>query len=64
MAARIFKSMVSSGVPPDAATYNIMIDGCSIDGCFRSALALISMMFRNGFNPQAVTLTGLLKVLV
>ncbi|XP_060199926.1 pentatricopeptide repeat-containing protein At1g76280 isoform X1 [Lycium barbarum] len=64
MAAQIFKSMVSSGVPPDAATYNIMIDCCSIIGCFRSALALISMMFRNGFNPQAVTLTGLLKILL
>ncbi|XP_055833234.1 pentatricopeptide repeat-containing protein At1g76280 isoform X2 [Solanum dulcamara] len=64
MAKRIFKSMVSSGVPPDAATYNIMIDGCSIVGCFRSALALISMMFRNGFNPQAVTLTGLIKILL
>ncbi|KAL3340730.1 hypothetical protein AABB24_029054 [Solanum stoloniferum] len=64
MATQIFKSMVSSGVPPDAATYNIMIDGCSIVGCFRSALALISMMFRSGFNPQAVTLTGLLKILL
>ncbi|MCD7468314.1 hypothetical protein HAX54_006384 [Datura stramonium] len=63
-ATKIFKSMVSSGVPPDAATYNIMIDCCSIIGCFRSALALISMMFRNGFNPQAVTLTGLLKILL
>ncbi|OIT22794.1 PREDICTED: pentatricopeptide repeat-containing protein At1g76280 isoform X2 [Nicotiana attenuata] len=64
MATQIFKSMVSSGVPPDAATYNIMIDRCSIIGCFRSALALISMMLRNGFNPQAVTLTGLLKILL
>lgn len=63
-ATKIFKSMVSSEVPPDAATYNIMIDCCSIIGCFRSALALISMMFRNGFNPQAVTLTGLLKILL
>lgn len=64
MATQIFKSMVSSGVPPDAATYNIMIDCCSIIGCFRSALTLISMMLHNGFNPQAVTLTGLLKVFV
>ncbi|KAM3304436.1 pentatricopeptide repeat-containing protein [Capsicum chacoense] len=64
MATKMFKSMVSSGVPPDAATYNIMIDCCSIIGCFRSALALISMMFRNGFNPEAVTLTGLLKILL
>ncbi|KAJ8538174.1 hypothetical protein K7X08_014714 [Anisodus acutangulus] len=64
MAIQIFKSMVSSGVPPDAATYNIMIDCCSIIGCFRSALVLISMMFRSGFNPQAVTLTGLLKILL
>lgn len=64
MATQMFKSMVSSGVPPDAATYDIMINFCSISGCFRSALALISMMFRNGFNPQAVTLTGLLKILL
>ncbi|KAM3308724.1 pentatricopeptide repeat-containing protein like isoform X1 [Capsicum chacoense] len=64
MATRTFKSMVSSGVPPDAAAYNIMIDCCSIIRCFRSTFVLISMMFCNGFNPEAVTLTGLLKLLL
>ncbi|CAN4094074.1 unnamed protein product [Withania somnifera] len=64
MAIQIFKSMVSCGVPPDAATYNIMINCCGIIGCFRSALSLISMMFHNGFNPEAVTLTGLLKIML
>ncbi|KAF3660181.1 hypothetical protein T459_16872 [Capsicum annuum] len=64
MATRTFKSMVSSGVPPDAAAYNITIDCCSIIRCFRSTFVLISMMFCNGFNPEAVTLIGLLKLLL
>ncbi|CAL5332043.1 unnamed protein product [Camellia sinensis] len=64
MAIEIFKSMKSCGFLPDAATYNIMIDCCSIIRCFKSACALVSMMVRDGFSPQAVTYTSLIKILL
>ncbi|CAL9004069.1 unnamed protein product, partial [Prunus brigantina] len=44
MAIKIFKNMKSFGFPADAATYHIMIDCCSILGCYRSACALVSMI--------------------
>lgn len=62
MAVDIFKSMKSCGFLPDAATYNIMIDCCSVVRCFKSASALVSLMLRDGFYPQAVTYTALIKV--
>ncbi|KAK6116789.1 hypothetical protein DH2020_049522 [Rehmannia glutinosa] len=64
MAVEIFKRMISCGLPPDAATYNIMIDCCSNIKCYRSACALISMMIRDGFYPHAVTYTALIKILL
>lgn len=64
MAIEMFKDMKSCGFLPDAATYNIMIDCCSIIGCYKSACALVSMMFRDGFCPQTVTFTSLIKVLL
>ncbi|KAI3459886.1 hypothetical protein Pfo_016549 [Paulownia fortunei] len=64
MAIEIFKSMISCGLSANAATYNIMIDCCSIIKCYRSACALISMMIRNGFCPHEVTYTALIKILL
>ncbi|XP_077237689.1 tetratricopeptide repeat (TPR)-like superfamily protein isoform X3 [Tasmannia lanceolata] len=64
MAIEIFKNMKSSDLPVDAATYNIMIDSCSVTRCFKSALALISMMLRDGFCPQTCTYTALIKILL
>ncbi|CAB4298540.1 unnamed protein product [Prunus armeniaca] len=64
MAIKIFKNMKSFGFPADAATYHIMIDCCSILGCYRSACALISMMLRDGFYPLTVTYTVLIKILL
>ncbi|GKU98120.1 hypothetical protein SLEP1_g11162 [Rubroshorea leprosula] len=64
MAIKIFKSMKSCGVQPDASTYNIMIDCCSYINCFKSACALVSMMVRDGFYPQTTTYTALMKVLL
>ncbi|KAA8537422.1 hypothetical protein F0562_026891 [Nyssa sinensis] len=63
-AIEIFKTMKSCGFLPDAATYNIMIDCCSIIKCFKSACALVSMMVRDGFYPQALTYTALIKILL
>lgn len=54
--------MKRNGVTPDAATYNIMVNCCSIIGCFKSASALISMMVRDGFDLQTITYTALMKV--
>ncbi|PSS31201.1 Pentatricopeptide repeat-containing protein [Actinidia chinensis var. chinensis] len=64
VATEIFKSMKSCGFLPNAATYNIMIDCCSIIRCFKSASALVSLMVRDGFYPQAVTYTALMKILL
>ncbi|KAK9740130.1 hypothetical protein RND81_03G013900 [Saponaria officinalis] len=60
----IFKNMKLCGVQPDAATYNIMIDCCSNIRCFKSACALVSLMIRDGFSPQTLTYTALIKVLL
>ncbi|XP_043721428.1 pentatricopeptide repeat-containing protein At1g76280 isoform X2 [Telopea speciosissima] len=64
MAVEVFKNMKYCGLPPDAATYNIMIDCCSIIRCFKSASALVSMMLRAGFCPQTCTYTALIKILL
>ncbi|XP_040989932.1 pentatricopeptide repeat-containing protein At1g76280 isoform X3 [Juglans microcarpa x Juglans regia] len=64
MAVEIFKNMKSCGFAPDAATYNIMIDCCSILRCFKSACSLVSMMVRDGFYPQTLTYTALIKILL
>ena len=63
MAIEIFKNMKSCGIPLDAASYNIMIDCCSILRCFKSACALVPMMVRDGFYPQALTYTAIIKVI-
>lgn len=62
MAVEVFKNMKYCDLPPDAATYNIMIDCCSIIRCFKSASALLSMMLRDGFCPHTCTYTALIKV--
>ncbi|XP_062092087.1 pentatricopeptide repeat-containing protein At1g76280 isoform X2 [Humulus lupulus] len=64
MAIELFKHMKSCSVLPNDATYNIMIDCCSTLGSFRSVCALVSMMIRDGFYPQALTFTALMKILL
>ncbi|KAG7587233.1 Pentatricopeptide repeat [Arabidopsis thaliana x Arabidopsis arenosa] len=64
MVINIFKRMKSCGCPADVATYNIMIDCCSIIHSYKSACALVSMMIRDGFSPKAVTFTALMKILL
>ncbi|KAK9160415.1 hypothetical protein Syun_006756 [Stephania yunnanensis] len=64
MAIELFKNMKLHGSPPDAATYNIMIDCCSNIRCFKSAGALVSMMLRDGFRPENCTYTSLVKILL
>ncbi|KAG6683354.1 hypothetical protein I3842_12G007500 [Carya illinoinensis] len=64
MAVEIFKNMKSCGFAPDAVTYNILIDCCSILRCFKSACSLVSMMVRDGFYPQTLTYTVLIKILL
>lgn len=62
-AIEVFKNMRSCGLPANVATYNIMIECCSILTCFKSACALVSLMLRDGFCPQLLTYTALIKVL-
>lgn len=61
-AIELFRSMKLFDLPPDAATYIIMIDCCSIIRCYKSACSLVSMMLRDGFLPDTCTYTALLKV--
>lgn len=63
MAIEIFKHLKSCGFRPNAATYNIMIDCCSTIKCLKSAYALVSLMVRDGFYPETITYTALIKVL-
>ncbi|KAL3619867.1 hypothetical protein CASFOL_034779 [Castilleja foliolosa] len=64
MAIEVFKRMLSCGLSPNAITYHVMIEGCTVIKCYRSACALISMMIRNGFYPHTVTYTSLIKILM
>lgn len=61
-AIEVFRSMRSCGLPANVATYNIMIECCSMLKCFKSACAIISLMLREGFYPQTLTYTALIKV--
>ncbi|XP_065025160.1 pentatricopeptide repeat-containing protein At1g76280-like isoform X3 [Musa acuminata AAA Group] len=63
-AIEVFRSMRSCGLPANVATYNIMIECCSMLKCFKSACAIISLMLREGFYPQTLTYTALIKVLL
>ncbi|XP_010539794.1 PREDICTED: pentatricopeptide repeat-containing protein At1g76280 isoform X2 [Tarenaya hassleriana] len=64
LAIEIFKSMKSRGFPLDSVTYCIMIDCCSYIHSYRSARGLVSMMIRDGFSPETVTFTALMKILL
>lgn len=64
IATEVFKSMKSCGILSDAATYNILIDCCRILECYKSACAVVSMMIRDGFSPQAETYIALIKILL
>ncbi|KAF8410322.1 hypothetical protein HHK36_002849 [Tetracentron sinense] len=64
MVIDIFKDMKLCDLPPDAVTYNIMINCCSIIRCYKSACALVSMMLRDGFCPRISTYTALIKILL
>ncbi|XP_020251597.1 pentatricopeptide repeat-containing protein At1g76280 isoform X2 [Asparagus officinalis] len=63
-AIELFKDMRLSGFPADVATYNMMVECCSILGCLKSASALLSLMLRDGFVPQTLTYNALIKVLL
>ena len=62
MAVETFKIMKSRGISSDAVTYSIMTNCCSTMKSARSAYALVSMMIRDGFYPETVTYTSLIKV--
>ncbi|XP_051126497.1 pentatricopeptide repeat-containing protein At1g76280 isoform X2 [Andrographis paniculata] len=61
LAVEIFKSIISSGPSPDAATYKIMINCCSTMTCYSSACALVSRMIQHGIFPDVLTYTALIK---
>ncbi|XP_050234467.1 pentatricopeptide repeat-containing protein At1g76280 isoform X2 [Mercurialis annua] len=62
LAIEMFKNMKSSGCRLNAATYTTMIDCCSTIQCYKSASALVSLMLRDGFDPETATYTALIKI--
>ncbi|KAE8646171.1 pentatricopeptide repeat-containing protein At1g76280 isoform X1 [Cucumis sativus] len=64
MAIELFNNMKRSGFFPDAATFEMMLDCCSVIGCLKSAFALLSLMIRSGFCPQILTYTSLVKIVL
>ncbi|KAL6844844.1 hypothetical protein ACP4OV_025503 [Aristida adscensionis] len=63
-AIKTFKIMRSCSLPANISIYNIMIECCKLLPCFKSASALLSLMLRDGFCPNVVTFTSLLKVVL
>ncbi|XP_038691234.1 pentatricopeptide repeat-containing protein At1g76280 isoform X3 [Tripterygium wilfordii] len=63
-AIEIFKNMKLCGFQPNAATYSIMIECCSVIRCFKSACALVSLMLRDGYYPETLVYTSLIKILL
>ncbi|PKA58288.1 Pentatricopeptide repeat-containing protein [Apostasia shenzhenica] len=63
-AAVYFKKMRFFQFPANAVTYLIMMECCSLITCSRTAFALTSLMLRDGFFPEIVTYTVLVKVLL
>jgi len=59
-----FEKMKAFGVKPDAATYNIMIDCCSLTGDLQSACALMTTMLQDGFTFHACSYTILIKIML
>ncbi|KAM0941752.1 putative tetratricopeptide-like helical domain superfamily, pentacotripeptide-repeat region of PRORP [Dioscorea sansibarensis] len=64
VAIDVFKNMRLCNLPANVAIYNIMIECCSTLQCYRSACVLVSMMLRDGYYPQTLTYTALVKVLL
>lgn len=63
-AIELFKNMRLCGVPANVATYNMIIECCRIFACFWSASAFLSIMLRDGFFPDTLTYTALVKVMI
>lgn len=62
VAIDIFEKMKAFAIKPDAATYNIMIDCCSLTGDLQSARALMATMLQDGFTFHACTYSILMKI--
>lgn len=60
----IFGRMTLYGFSPDDYTYNFMVILCSNIGCYKSACAFVSLMTRDGYFPDVVTYTALIKILM
>ena len=60
----IFEKMKAFAIKPDAATYHIMIDCCSLTGDLQSARALMATMLQDGFTFHACTYSILMKIVL
>lgn len=64
VAIDIFEKMKAFAIKPDAATYHIMIDCCSLTGDLQSARALMATMLQDGFTFHACTYSILMKIVL
>ncbi|KAH9329241.1 hypothetical protein KI387_001349, partial [Taxus chinensis] len=64
MAIDIFERMKSFGIRPNAETYTIMIDCCTLNRDLVSARGLMATMLQHGYKHHARTYTSILKILL
>lgn len=64
VAIDVFEKMKAFGFKPDAVTYHIMMDCCSLTGDLQSARALMATMLQDGFTFHACTYSILMKILL
>lgn len=62
VAIDVFEKMKVFGFKPDAVTYHIMMDCCSLTGDLQSARALMATMLQDGFTFHARTYSILKKI--
>jgi len=59
----VFGEMKSSGIQPDVAAYNALINSCAAVGDLERAMGVLKEMYddQNCFPPDAITFTSLIK---
>ncbi|KAL4570022.1 hypothetical protein LXL04_025671 [Taraxacum kok-saghyz] len=61
MAMRVFKDMISRGIPPDVISYTILLDGYCRLNHLKKAKDLFKLMINHGIQPDVVTYTVLFQ---
>lgn len=57
----VFRQMVDAGVPPDVATFNVLLGACAVAGDVPRALRTLQTLRAAGHVPDVITYTSLIK---